>query len=80
MDVKIEIIQVVAAIANELARVKKQVWEITYREIYPSSNFNNFNFENETQKFYKKKDCEVLSIDEDYEDKLLPQIKFAYCY
>ena len=51
MGIQVDIIQANDDMCNELAKIKRQVWESTYRGIYPESKFNNFNIENETEKF-----------------------------
>ena len=35
----------------EIAEVKRQVWETTYRGIYPDGKLDNFSVEKETEKF-----------------------------
>jgi len=51
MGKHIDILQARADMCKELAKIKRQVWESTYRGIYPESKFNNFSLENETEKF-----------------------------
>lgn len=168
MKTRVNIVLATTEMSSELARIKRQVWETTYRGIYPDYKFDNFNYEKETEKFsnmiddpqiafyvakynnniigymaigksprnrdsktneiillyllqefqglglgkqffniakenlkidgsdcfivyynkynikahafYKKMGCKILSIDEDDEDKSLPQIKFVYNY
>ena len=47
---KVDIVQASAEMCQEIAQVKKQVWESTYRGIYPSSKLDNYNVQNEAQK------------------------------
>lgn len=47
----VDIIPASDKMCEELASVKRQVWETTYRGIYPNDKFDNFNIENEYKKF-----------------------------
>jgi len=51
MKSEILITQANIEMCKELAEIKKQVWETTYRGIYPDFKFDNFNIDIETEKF-----------------------------
>lgn len=51
MSMKIEIVNANVQMCKELALIKRQVWESTYRGIYPDIKFDDFNVDNETEKF-----------------------------
>ena len=53
VKMKVDIVQANAEMCQEIAIVKRQVWESTYRGIYPNGKFDNYNIQNETQKFLK---------------------------
>ena len=51
MSVLVNIILASANMCKDLAELKKQVWETTYRGIYPDNKFDNFSIESECEKF-----------------------------
>lgn len=38
---------------DELAKLKLEIWESTYRGIYPNTKFDNYNYDTESSKFKK---------------------------
>ena len=48
---KISIIKASENMCAELAKIKRQVWETTYRGIYPDEKLDNYNFTDNESKF-----------------------------
>ena len=46
-----KIVDATLDMCRDLAQVKRQVWETTYRGIYPDSKLDGFDIEKETEKF-----------------------------
>ncbi len=51
MDMAVDIVLAEIDMCRDIALVKKQVWETTYRGIYPDCKFDNFSLEKESEKF-----------------------------
>lgn len=47
---------------SELAKVKREAWETTYRGIYPDTKFDNYDFVAQTNKFKKIVDNEDVKL------------------
>jgi len=58
----VDIIPAKIEMCDELAKIKKQVWETTYRGIYPESKLNNFNIKKESKKFSDLIQSNILSL------------------
>ena len=48
---KLDIIPAHKDMCKELANIKKQVWQTTYKGIYPNEKVNDFNIDEQTKKF-----------------------------
>ena len=51
MDMAVDIVLAEFDMCMEIASVKRQVWESSYRGIYPDCKFDDFSFEKESAKF-----------------------------
>lgn len=51
METNVSIVKAMDDMCRDIALVKKQVWETTYRGIYSDSKIDGFDIENEMQKF-----------------------------
>ena len=51
METNVSIVKAMDDMCMDIALVKRQVWEITYRGIYPDCMFDNFSLEKESEKF-----------------------------
>lgn len=49
----INIVSANKSMCGELARIKRQVWETTYKGIYPDEKFDNFDITKQAKKFLK---------------------------
>jgi ribosomal protein S18 acetylase RimI-like enzyme len=62
MEINVSIVKATDDMCRDIALVKRQVWETTYRGIYPDGKIDGFDVEREAEKFARLVDDDEINL------------------